>query len=570
MTTPRLALPHILQSQAQKEVTHNEALNRLDMLVQATVLDRHRTVAPEGPAAGDCHLVAGGATGAWAGHGGHLACWYGTAWVYIVPRPGFLVFVVAESLLLFYGDGEWRTIGNASGITISQIAGLQSALDARQPLDQTLTALAGLVVSPGTIIRATGEDSFDLVPLSAFMAGLLGTVGAASLLSAIGGMSASGGNVAGRLTIMGAPVATDPQPYPGALKSVYASHKKLAGAVAARLAPVPGSDDLAAASGVFPGTLGFYGGVLLTDGRVFCVPYKATGGRLYDPVTDTLTIAASGGFPGSDAFGGGVLMADGRVFCIPLNSTAARIYDPATDTAATPAGTFPGGNAFLGGVLLPDGRVFCAPFNGTTARIYDPVANTLVTPTGTYPGNGAFAGAVLMADGRVYCVPRGATSARIYDPVADTLTTPSGSFPGGSGFSGGVLLADGRVFCVPYSSTTARIYDPVANTLVTPGGTYPGSTAFNGGVLLPDGRVFCVPLGATSARIYDPASDTLTTPAGTYPGGSAYSGGVLTPNGRVFCVPRSATSAVLAVGAFSHRSLNFPLPLLLGGTLNSF
>jgi hypothetical protein len=570
VTTPRLALPHIVQSQAQKEVTHNEALNRLDMLVQAAVLDRHRTTAPEAPGAGNCHLVASGATGAWAGHGGHLACWYGTAWVFIVPQPGFLIFVVAEGLLLLYRDGEWRTAGGASGTTISQVTGLQGALDARQPLDQTLTALAGLAVSASTIIRATGEDSFDLVPLSAFMAGLLATAGAASLLSAIGGMPASGGNVAGRLAIMGAPVATDPLPYPGVLKSISASHKRLAGAVVARLTPVPAADELTTASGVFPGSLGFYGGVLLMDGRVFCVPYKATAGRLYDPVTDTLATTASGGFPGSDAFGGGVLLADGRVFCIPLNSTSARIYDPATETTTTPPGTFPGSNAFLGGVLLPDGRVFCAPFNATTARIYDPASNTLVTPSGTYPGSGAFAGAVLMADGRVYCVPRGATAARIYDPVSDTLATPSGSFPGGSGFSGGVLLADGRVFCVPYSSTTARIYDPVANTLTTPGGTYPGNTAFNGGVLLPDGRVFCVPLGATAARIYDPAGDTLATPPGTYPGGSAYSGGVLTPNGRVFCVPRSATSAVLAVGAYSHRSLNFPLPLLLGGTLNSF
>jgi hypothetical protein len=47
----------------------------------------------------------------------------------------------------------------------------------------------------------------------------------------------------------------------------------------------------------------------------------------------------SGTFPGSGAFMGGVLLPDGRVFCVPCNSTAARIYDPATDTLTTPSGT---------------------------------------------------------------------------------------------------------------------------------------------------------------------------------------------------------------------------------------
>ena len=96
MNTPRLAMPYIAPSQAQKEVSHNEALNRLDMVVQAVVADRTRTEAPVSPAPGDCHLVHDGATGAWSGQGGKLACWYGTAWVFIPPWPGFEVFDRAE------------------------------------------------------------------------------------------------------------------------------------------------------------------------------------------------------------------------------------------------------------------------------------------------------------------------------------------------------------------------------------------------------------------------------------------------------------------------------------------
>ena len=35
--SPRLGLPFLMPAQAQKHVTHNEALERLDLLVQLTV-----------------------------------------------------------------------------------------------------------------------------------------------------------------------------------------------------------------------------------------------------------------------------------------------------------------------------------------------------------------------------------------------------------------------------------------------------------------------------------------------------------------------------------------------------
>ncbi len=38
--TPNLALPYIQAAQAQKHVTHNEAIRALDAIVQLGVLDR--------------------------------------------------------------------------------------------------------------------------------------------------------------------------------------------------------------------------------------------------------------------------------------------------------------------------------------------------------------------------------------------------------------------------------------------------------------------------------------------------------------------------------------------------
>ncbi|MDI7196285.1 hypothetical protein QMM61_06140 [Leptospira santarosai] len=324
--------------------------------------------------------------------------------------------------------------------------------------------------------------------------------------------------------------------------------------------------------GTHPSSNAFMGGILLSDGRVFCVPYCSTTARIFDPVTNSLT-TPGGTYPGTippddiPAFAGGVLLSDGRVFVVPYGSTTARIYDPVANSVSTPGGTYPGAAAFLGGILLPDGRVFLIPYLSTTARIYDPVANSVSTPGGTYPGGLAFAGAVLLPDGRVFLIPSQSTTARIYDPVTNSVSTPGGAYPGGNAFFGGVLLPDNRVFCVPCQSTSARIYDPVANSVSTPGGTYPGGSAFMGGVLLPDGRVFCIPLQSTTARIYDPVANSVSTPGGTYPGTGAFIGGVLMRDGRVFCVPHNSATAH-GIATTRDSSLNFPLPLLLSPFLN--
>lgn len=92
-------------------------------------------------------------------------------------------------------------------------------------------------------------------------------------------------------------------------------------------------------------------------------------------ITDTLS-TPTGTYPGSSAYYGGVLLPDGSVFCVPCNATSARIYNPVTDTLTTPTGTYPGGTAYTGGVLLPDGRVFCVPSSTTSARIYGATVNT--------------------------------------------------------------------------------------------------------------------------------------------------------------------------------------------------
>ncbi|WP_201743960.1 DUF2793 domain-containing protein [Paragemmobacter ruber] len=105
--TPLLSLPLILPAQAQKHVTHNEALRLLDLLVQLAVIDRTRTTPPALPAEGDRHIVAAPASGLWAGQEGKVAAFWGGAWAFLAPRAGWLARVLAEDLTLAHDGAGW-------------------------------------------------------------------------------------------------------------------------------------------------------------------------------------------------------------------------------------------------------------------------------------------------------------------------------------------------------------------------------------------------------------------------------------------------------------------------------
>ncbi|UXT97812.1 DUF2793 domain-containing protein [Agrobacterium tumefaciens] len=105
--TARLRLPYILPSQAQKHVTHNEALQRLDAIVQLTI-KAAVAAPPENAAEGDCFLLTPDAAGDWACKGGRLAFRQDGAWLFIVPQPGWTAWFATESKYRLLQDGSWR------------------------------------------------------------------------------------------------------------------------------------------------------------------------------------------------------------------------------------------------------------------------------------------------------------------------------------------------------------------------------------------------------------------------------------------------------------------------------
>lgn len=115
--TIHLGLPFIEGSQAQKHVTHNEALRILDSVVQIGVLDADRTAPPLTPAEGDRHIVATGATGAWAGHAKAVAVREDGAWRFLNPKLGWCAWSDADGVLLVYDGTAWTEVTSGGGMS---------------------------------------------------------------------------------------------------------------------------------------------------------------------------------------------------------------------------------------------------------------------------------------------------------------------------------------------------------------------------------------------------------------------------------------------------------------------
>ena len=142
--TTHLLLPYILASQAQKHVTHNEALRLLDAMVQLSVLDRDLISPPASPADGDRHIVASSATGLWAGWDLNVAFWVDGVWMRLVPRPGWLAWIADEAAFVVWDGTAWDPVGVPQNVS-DAIFSLVNAVD---PTKRALFSLSG--ISTGT------------------------------------------------------------------------------------------------------------------------------------------------------------------------------------------------------------------------------------------------------------------------------------------------------------------------------------------------------------------------------------------------------------------------------------
>ncbi|MDB6452704.1 DUF2793 domain-containing protein [Falsirhodobacter sp. 20TX0035] len=126
-----LSLPLIQPQQAQKHITHNEALARLDLLVQLAVATQGGTQAPAA-VPGDRHIVGAGASGLWAGHDHEVALMTETGWSFEAPKPGWQAFVLDQSRALVWSGTVWKAAADSRPVV--ERLGVGTTPDAGNPL----------------------------------------------------------------------------------------------------------------------------------------------------------------------------------------------------------------------------------------------------------------------------------------------------------------------------------------------------------------------------------------------------------------------------------------------------
>jgi hypothetical protein len=106
-----LGLPFIEGAQAQKHITHNEALVILDAVVMLAAIDRDLSAPPASPAEGARYLVKPPGSGAFAGNDNQIAHYLDGGWSFYAPVKGWTCYVEDEGRLVAWDGASWQAVG---------------------------------------------------------------------------------------------------------------------------------------------------------------------------------------------------------------------------------------------------------------------------------------------------------------------------------------------------------------------------------------------------------------------------------------------------------------------------
>ncbi len=118
--TKNLGLPLLIPNQAQKEITHNEALIILDNLIQNTVITKNLNIPPQEPKTNDLYIVGENASDIWLNKDFQLA-FYDNGWRFIEPKEGITFWVKDEDCQYTYNGESWIITDEISNKKINLI-----------------------------------------------------------------------------------------------------------------------------------------------------------------------------------------------------------------------------------------------------------------------------------------------------------------------------------------------------------------------------------------------------------------------------------------------------------------
>lgn len=105
-----LALPFILSSQAQKHITHNEALLALDAVVQLSVISKSQNEGALDASEGTRYIVPEDASGNFANQSGKIAAFQDGVYQFYTPQIGWLAYISDIGNYQFFDGLTWQDL----------------------------------------------------------------------------------------------------------------------------------------------------------------------------------------------------------------------------------------------------------------------------------------------------------------------------------------------------------------------------------------------------------------------------------------------------------------------------
>jgi hypothetical protein len=139
--SPRLSLPYVAAGQAQKHVTVNEGLSRLDAIVQLAVESRSLSAAPANPVDGSLYILSAAGTGSgWSGQpAGSLMRYEAGSWSLVPVCEGMLAWLRNDDQLLVHDGSQWQVFSSLLKVLNNlDRLGVGTSADATNPLSVRL------------------------------------------------------------------------------------------------------------------------------------------------------------------------------------------------------------------------------------------------------------------------------------------------------------------------------------------------------------------------------------------------------------------------------------------------
>lgn len=154
--TSQFKLPLIEAAQAQKHVTVNEALARLDAASQLRLMSVSEAVPPVLAEDGVVYGVPSGAVNAWDGYAGSVAIFANGGWVFLTPNPGWRAFIVDVSKCAIFDGFDW--VLDAIAVTKNGSATLQVVTEFDHVIGAGISSITAPEIKNGDqVIGVTGR-----------------------------------------------------------------------------------------------------------------------------------------------------------------------------------------------------------------------------------------------------------------------------------------------------------------------------------------------------------------------------------------------------------------------------